>query len=175
MITVDGLRFKDLNANDALDVYEDWRLPASARAEDLVGRMTLPEKAGMMLIATNNPDCDGSVSEDGRALIEEQNMARFILRATATEAGADCSVTLSGFALRGGYDRTPTQLASFTNAVQQMREASRLGIPALFKDNARNHLEVNPTFGITQGAGSFTEFPKEAGLAAAALGAGAEL
>jgi beta-glucosidase len=82
-------------------------------------------------------------------------------------------VKLTGFALRGGYSQTPLQIASFTNAVQEKLEGSRLGIPALFKDNARNHVEVNPMFGIAAGAGAFTEFPKEAGLAAAALGAGA--
>ena len=42
----------------------------------------------------------------------------------------------------------------------------------MFKDNARNHYETDPRFGISAGAGAFTEFPKEAGIAAAALGLG---
>jgi len=172
-ITVKGLHFKDLNANGRLDAYEDWRLPAQKRAADLVRRMTLAEKAGMMLIATNNPDCGGGISERGRTLIETQKMTRFILRAKVNTLAPDCSVKLTGFALRGGYAQTPEQMAGYTNAVQEKMEAGRLGIPALFKDNARNHVEVNPAFGITAGAGAFTEFPKEAGLAAAALGAGA--
>jgi Beta-glucosidase-related glycosidases len=175
VITVAGLQFKDLNASGTLEPYEDWRLTANERARDLVSRMTLAEKAGTMLIATQNPDCDGSITEDGRALIEEEEMSRFILRATVATEPADCSVKLTGFRLRGGYRQTPLQMARFTNAVQEAREASRLGIPALFKDNARNHVEVSPTFGIGQGAGAFTEFPKEAGLAAASLGAAAPL
>jgi beta-glucosidase len=170
-ITVKGLRFKDLNDNGRLDVYEDWRLPAQKRAADLVGRMTLAEKAGMMLIATNNPDCGGGITERGRDLIDTQKMTRFILRAKVSSAAPDCSVKLTGFALRGGYAQTPLQMAGYTNAVQERLEAGRLGIPGLFKDNARNHVEVNPMFGIAAGAGAFTEFPKEAGLAAAALGA----
>jgi beta-glucosidase len=174
IVEIAGLRFKDLNASSAIEPYEDWRLSPEDRASDLVTRMSLPEKAGMMLIATNNPACDGSITQDGRRLLE-QNMTRFILRSTVTEQPADCSVQLTGFALRRGYSQSPAQMGGFTNAVQEAREASRLGIPALFKDNARNHVEVNPTFGITQGAGFFTEFPKEAGLAAAALGAGAPL
>jgi beta-glucosidase len=173
VLTLKGLRFKDLNANARLDPYEDWRLTPQKRAADLVRRMTLPEKAGMMLIATNNPECDGSVSERGRHLIDTQKMTRFILRAKVLTVPADCSVKLSGFALRGGYSQTPAQMARFTNAVQERVEAGRLGIPAVFKDNARNHVEANPLFGITVGAGAFTEFPKEAGLAAAALGASA--
>lgn len=173
IITDKGLHFKDLNANGLLDTYEDWRLPARKRAIDLVRRMTLAEKAGMMLIATNNPDCGGGISERGRDLIDNQKMTRFILRSKVTGTAPDCSVKLTGFALRGGYAQTPQQMASFTNAVQERLEAGRLGIPGLFKDNARNHVETNPMFGIAAGAGAFTEFPKEAGLAAAALGAGA--
>lgn len=63
-------------------------------------------------------------------------------------------------------------MADFTNAVQALAESQRLGIPVLFKDNARNHYDTDPRFGISGGAGAFTEFPKEAGVAAAALGAG---
>lgn len=173
IIAVKGLRFKDLNANGRLDAYEDWRLPAKKRAVDLVRRMTLAEKAGMMLIATNNPDCGGGISERGRDLIDNQKMTRFILRSKVIGTAPDCSIKLTGFALRGGYAQTPQQMAGFTNAVQERLEAGRLGIPGLFKDNARNHVETNPMFGIAAGAGAFTEFPKEAGLAAAALGAGA--
>lgn len=173
IITVKGLRFKDLNANGRIEAYEDWRLPAQKRAADLVRRMTLAEKAGMMLIATNNPDCGGGISDRERDLIDTQKMTRFILRAKVNTQAPDCSVKLTGFALRGGYPQTPSQMAGFTNAVQERLEAGRLGIPAVFKDNARNHVEVNPMFGIAAGAGAFTEFPKEAGLAAAALGAGA--
>src|SRR5690606_35717295 len=47
----DQLEFKDLNANGTLDPYEDWRLSPQQRSEDLVGQMTLEEKAGMLLIA----------------------------------------------------------------------------------------------------------------------------
>lgn len=173
VIMVSGLRFKDLNANGRLDKYEDWRLPAEKRAADLIRRMTLAEKAGMILIATNNPDCGGAISKTGLDLIENQKMTRFILRSKVNHAAPDCTIPLTGFALRGGYPQTPRQMAGFTNAVQAKMEAGRLGIPALFKDNARNHVETNPMFGIAAGAGAFTEFPKEAGLAAAALGMGA--
>jgi beta-glucosidase len=171
ILETDSLRFKDLNANGRLDPYEDWRLSAEHRADDLVRQMTLAEKAGMLLIATNNPACDGGLTPEGKGLIEQEQMTRFILRSRVVAHPSDCSQKLEGFAARQGYGQTPEQMARYTNAIQQLREASRLGIPALFKDNARNHVETNPLFGIAQGAGLFTEFPKEAGLAAAALGA----
>jgi len=46
------LRFRDLNKNGVLDRYEDWRLTPATRARDLVGRMTIAEKAGMMMHGT---------------------------------------------------------------------------------------------------------------------------
>ena len=53
----EGLWFKDLNGNGALDPYEDWRLDKETRARDLLGQMTLKEKAGTLAfggIAGNN-------------------------------------------------------------------------------------------------------------------------
>src|SRR5690625_6421965 len=48
IIEVDGYEFRDLNDNGELDAYEDWRLPAEERVDDLVTQMTLEEKAGLM-------------------------------------------------------------------------------------------------------------------------------
>lgn len=52
LITVAGLKFKDLNRNGRLDPYEDWRLPPARRAADLLKQVTLREKAGVMLHGT---------------------------------------------------------------------------------------------------------------------------
>ena len=48
-LTLDGLEFKDLNHNGRLDPYEDWRLSPAQRAVDLLGRMTLEEKAATLM------------------------------------------------------------------------------------------------------------------------------
>jgi beta-glucosidase len=170
VLTVDGRQFRDANGSGTLDRYEDWRLPVAARVDDLVSRMTLEEKAGLMLIDTLWPGCGGTLAPAAARLVETQKMTRFILRnvVEATADPCDGSVTPG----RGGFVVTPRQIAGFTNAVQALAESQRLGIPVLFKDNARNHYETDPRFGISAGAGAFTEFPKEAGIAAAALGAG---
>src|SRR3954469_18213020 len=47
-----GLRFKDLNRNGMIEPFEDWRRTPAERARDLVGRMTLEEKAGVMMHGT---------------------------------------------------------------------------------------------------------------------------
>lgn len=54
-------------------------------------------------------------------------------------------------------------MATFANTIQTAAEKTRLGIPAVLKDNAQT-AETDPRFGIGGGAGAFTQFPKEAGL-----------
>ena len=169
IIAVDGHRFKDLNANGKLDRYEDWRLSVDERSSDLVSQMSDQEKAGMLMINDNNAGCLGAVTSTATDYINNQKMTRFILRSTASlSPETNCGQPPANS--RGGYRVTPQQLATYTNAVQEMAEATRLGIPVLFKDNARNHVETDPRQGIGAGSGAFTQFPKEAGLAAAALG-----
>jgi beta-glucosidase len=167
VLTISEAKYRDLNANGTVEPYENWNLGAEERAADLVARMTLEEKAGMMLIDTLNADPGGKVSATGIDYITNQQMSRFILRnlVTATPDGKPAT-GLSGVQV------TPFEVATFTNAVQELRESSRLGIPALFKSNARNHIDPDARAGINEAAGAFTAFPKEAGLAAAALGAG---
>lgn len=159
VLTLDGRQFKDSNGNGRLDPYEDWRLPVGERIDNLVGQMTLEEKAGLMLINTLNADAGGKLPASAADMVQTQKMSRFIFRSVVTAPATGAQVT-------------PQQAASFTNAVQELSEATRLGIPTVFKSNARNHYEKDPRVGINEAAGAFTEFPKEAGLAAAALGAG---
>ena len=169
VLEVEGLRFRDANGNGALDPYEDWRLPVAERVADLLGRMSIEDRAGMLLINTLNAGCEGAVEGTPAAdFIDTQRMTRFILRNTVTAVADECGerAPFSGFRV------TATQLAEFANAVQEMAEARSLGIPVLFKDNARNHLETDPRFGIGGGAGAMTAFPKELGIAAAVLGTG---
>ncbi len=157
ILTVDAKLFKDLNANGKLDPYEDWRLAVDKRIDDLVSQMTLEEKAGLMLIDTMNAGTAGALPANATTFVNDNKMRRFILRSVVTATPTSGQVT-------------PQQAASFTNAVQELSEASRLGIPSVFKSNARNHYEKDARVGINEAAGAFTEFPKEAGISAAALG-----
>ena len=53
LLTVDGFAFKDLNRNDSLDAYEDWRLTAEERAADLASQLSIEEIAGLMLYSSH--------------------------------------------------------------------------------------------------------------------------
>jgi len=49
ILTIDGFTFTDLNNNGKLDKYEDYRLPISDRVQDLLSKMTIEEKANMLV------------------------------------------------------------------------------------------------------------------------------
>jgi beta-glucosidase len=155
-------KYKDFNKNNELDIYEDWRKPIEERISDLIGQMTLEEKVGMLLINTLNADNYGKVPERAVQYIEDEKMTRFIFRNKVAnnpirgEAGG-------GF---GGTEITPFEAAQFMNAIQELAENTRLGIPAMFKSNARNHIDFDARAGINVGAGAFSSWPKENGLAA---------
>jgi beta-glucosidase len=175
VLTEKGRKFKDLDADGRLDVYEDWRKPVDQRVADLVAHMTLEEKAGLMLIDTVNASCDpatgefGTVPATGHDYIATQQMHRFIFRNVVDDgAGRSCQPSGGGF----GTDVrvTPAEAATFMNEMQELSEATRLGIPVLYKSNARNHIDAQVRAGINEAAGAFSAFPKEAGIAAAALG-----
>lgn len=161
VLSVDGATFKDLNENGTLDPYEDWRRPTAERVEDLLSHMTLEEKAGMLLISTLNAEAGGRLSDEAVQLIEAEKMTRFIFRNPVTGAPE----ATEGASWRGTAI-TPYEAAQYMNMIQELAESTRLGIPVMFKSNARNHYERDARAGINVAAGSFSEWPKEAGLAA---------
>lgn len=63
IIEHDLYKFRDLNSNGQIDPYEDYRIPLHERVDDLLSRMTLEEKAGMMLIQTLNATVGGNLPE----------------------------------------------------------------------------------------------------------------
>src|SRR6185436_10272149 len=97
-----------------LDPYEDWRRTPGERARDLLGRMTLQEKAGTMMHGTA-PAAGGpiGVSSKGydldaaRILILDRRVTSLITRLSAV----------------------PQTLAAQNNALQAIAEDGRLGIP----------------------------------------------
>jgi beta-glucosidase len=101
-------------------------------------------------------DWDGAVQ-----FVKDEKMTRFIFRNTVT---ATPGSPTGG--RRRGAEVTPYEAAQYMNAMQELAASARLGIPALFKSNARNHYAHDAKAGISVSAGSFSEWPKEAGLAA---------
>jgi len=150
IITQNGLRFRDLNKNGKLDRYEDWRLSADARARDLVARMTLEEKAGTMMHGTvRSSGALGAVgfgaSYDlalSRALIDSVKVTSMITRLNGSGA----------------------TLAEQNNALQEIAERTRLGIPLTISTDPRNHF--SDVAGTSTATPVFSQWPETLGLAA---------
>ncbi|WP_156449620.1 glycoside hydrolase family 3 protein [Caulobacter sp. CCH9-E1] len=148
-ITVDSLRFRDLDRDGKLSPFEDWRLSPDQRAADLVGRMTLEERAGEMMHGTL-PAVGGMVPGRGQGydldklkpLILERHITTFITR-------------LAG---------DPAWLAEQNNAVQAIAEQGRLGVPATISTDPRHHFQF--VAGASVAAGGFSQWPEATGLAA---------
>ncbi|MEO7131122.1 MAG: glycoside hydrolase family 3 protein, partial [Dermatophilaceae bacterium] len=64
----DGARYRDLNGNGRLDPYEDPRRSVQERVEDLLGQLSLEEKAGLMFQTVIEAGTDGSVLEHPGAI-----------------------------------------------------------------------------------------------------------
>lgn len=143
-LTIDRLKFKDLNKNGQLDPYEDWRLDSATRARDLTARMNVEEKAGAMMHGTIGLDGAGRV--DISAAEEDVNQ-RFVNTFITRMAG------------------DPQHISADNNALQEMAEKSRLGIPVTISTDPRNHF-VNDPNATSVAAGSFSQWPEPLGLAA---------
>ena len=149
-LNVDGYTFKDMNRNGKIDPYEDWRLPAEARADDLLARMTLDEKAGLMMHGTAPTVSDPSGIGLGGAydltalqdLIVKQYVNTFITRMAGDTAN----------------------MAAQYNKVQALSETSRHGIPVSISTDPRHHFQY--TVGASAGTKGFSQWPETLGLAA---------
>jgi len=180
ILEADGLQFKDLNRNNALDAYEDWRLSFEERSRDLVSKMTLEQKAGFMIIATtrlkndwafeapktNEPITSAFNEED---LVNDMNMftRKPLPMPNMSSAGTTKAVIQHHqrhFILRA--NPSAQIIAEWANNLQALCESDGLGIPAIIASNPRNHITTDASIGLSVGRTSFSTWPGELGLAA---------
>lgn len=103
ILEVDSLKFKDLNKNGKLDVYEDWRKDTDERIADLISQMTPEEEVGLLF-------CVNTQLYDARHMVQE------------------FALTCQLFNLNG----TPITITNTLNNLQAAAEAERLGVPMVF-------------------------------------------
>ncbi len=163
VLQINGLLFKDLNKNGKLDVYEDWRRSMEERVNDLVAQMTIEEKAGLMVGPTLPAGPQGSVSEQANWGQNPFNPGPVQLTSPATTDGV-IRRHIRQFINR---ENLPARtMATWLNAVQQIAEGSRLGIPVIFVTNPRNQYGTQNVFGIQEAGSAFSQWPGPLGLAA---------
>ena len=163
LLRVDGALFKDLDKNGALDAYEDWRLPVAERANDLVSRMTLEEKAGLMVGPSLPMGPGGTPSEQPVYGVNPFSGGPVALVSPGT---TDALHKRHIVQFINRENQEPRTMAKWLNAVQELAEARRLGTPVLFVTNPRNHYGAAASFGIAEASSAFSQWPGTLGLAA---------
>lgn len=180
LIAVDGYEFKDLNKNNRLDPYEDWRLSDDERAKDLLSHMSLEQKAGFMIISSTRLENDwsfqrGKHTGDIGSGFNEEDLVMDVNIFTRKPlpypnmAAAGTTKDITQFHKRHFILRAnpPANiLAEWANNLQALCESEAMGIPAIITSNPRNHITSDASIGLSVGETPFTSFPGELGLAA---------
>ncbi|HJB11874.1 MAG TPA: glycoside hydrolase family 3 protein [Candidatus Brachybacterium merdavium] len=171
ILEIDGLRFRDLDGDGQLTPYEDWRLSPAERAADLVGRMTPEEKIGLMVISSrpmgisqHNKELtshDGALDEQHLPIRLDPHTSEMIPFEGTSEMIT--SRHMRHFIMR--EEPTGARIATWINAMNEVAETTRLGIPVVVAANSKNE-----TGGFKLGGSPedqpFTQWPGTLGLAA---------
>lgn len=164
MIYEDGFAFKDLNENQMLDKYEDWRLTPEERAKDLAKKMRLNEIAGLMLYSNHQaiPNSNGytpatwggksfkesgaqpwELSDQQKEMIEKDKLRHILI--TSVES--------------------PEVAARWNNEAQAFAESQRLGIPTNNSSDPRHSADNDAEY-KAGGGGLISMWPNELGMGA---------
>ena len=176
-----GLQFRDLNKNGELDLYEDWRLSDSSRIADLLSQMTLEEKVGMLFHPNIAVPADGVVKYD---LTDEEKaaLANAGNENYAGPIGPGGQGPAGGGMAMGQMRRIATaksfieekhfrnilnngvapvkEFATWSNKMQEIAEATRLGIPIMFSTDPRHGATLGAHVSGTQ---YFSQWPSKEG------------
>lgn len=142
IISVGKNRFRDLDRNGRLTPYEDWRLTSQRRAADLVGLLSLEQKAGQLV--------HGSLTNAGTSYDTSAYFTKLHDRHITTYITRLSTDTRS--------------LAEQHNMLQAAAEAEPFGIPLKISTDPRNGFTV--TAGQTVANGDFSAFPDPIGIGA---------
>jgi beta-glucosidase len=165
ILYIDKLAFKDLNKNDKLDKFEDWRLPVDERAKDLASKMSVEQIAGLMLYSAHQAIPSGT----GRFAAGTYNGKPF------AESGAnawDLSDQQKKFLTKDNLRhvlvttvQSPEVAVRWNNNVQALVEGIGLGIPANNSSDPRHGVVASTEYNAGAG-GKISMWPESLGFAA---------
>jgi len=152
VIEADGFRFRDLNKNGEMDVYEDSRREVEERVNDILGQMTLEEKVGMMWHPPIGVGVEGEVL--GKMDPSALNMV------SAWDVIVNKKINhYNLFSIPDSKN-----LAKWYNEVQKIASQTRLGIPVTISSDPRHG--INNFIGSDLLGSDFSKWPEPIGLAA---------
>ena len=129
LVSTDGnITYRDLNKNGKLDIYEDPRQSLEDRVQDLLKKMTLEEKAGMMFYSPIRVNADGSIEDKPTS-----GLLASLSPVGVNEIDKHHITHFNLFAVPA-----PDTLANWYNNIQKYEEKKRLGIPLTIASDPRN-------------------------------------
>ena len=177
ILTINGKQYKDLNGNGKLDRYENWELTVDKRVKDLISKMTLEEKAGLMLISDTKINANAAEGESLLAEEDQWDQTNMFSSPGQPNYEFEHPVLMRSGSTKGILDRnlryfigrqtlSADTMSNWTNELQEVAEGSRLGIPVVVTVNPVNHIKNSQTFGLDNSENRPTAFPGELGLGA---------
>ena len=143
LLTEDGYAFKDLNRNDSLDAYEDWRLTPQERAADLASKLSKEEIAGLMLYSSHQAVPSAELTEDQKKFLSKDHLRAVLI--TSVES--------------------PRTAAQWNNRMQAFIEGLDHGIPANTSSDPRHEAKATTEYNAGAG-GHISQWPTSLGMAA---------
>ncbi|WP_159501427.1 glycoside hydrolase family 3 protein [Microbacterium sp. 18062] len=150
-VTPDGIEYRDLNRNGVMDPYEDPRRPVEDRVADLMARMSVEEKAGLLYHAVASVSSTGRIDDDvpqptrpvARELVGDRHVTHVNLQAIARAR----------------------ETARWTNELQELAESrGPHGIPVTFSSDPRHAFIEN--MGASFRSQDYSSWPEPIGLGA---------
>ncbi|WP_436777576.1 glycoside hydrolase family 3 protein [Yinghuangia sp. YIM S09857] len=148
--TPDRIEFRDLNGNGRMEPYEDPRLSPEERTEDLLSRLSIEEKVGLLFHTVIEIGPDGTVLEEPGAISKSATSEVILGRA------------MNHFNVHRIVDAGAA--ARWHNAIQRLAEKTPHGIPVTISTDPRHGFLENTGASFT--AGPFSQWPDGLGLAA---------
>jgi len=155
LLSIDGHDFRDLNKNGKLDAYEDYRVNIEDRITNLIGQMSLEEKAGTMFITMAAMNSNGDLSETKSIL----NPISYVV-----EGNSEMVLGKNMNHLNTLQSTTPEAMVVWHNNIQKLAERTRLGIPITLATDPRHGVPNAP--GASIYSPFFSSWPSTLGLAA---------
>ncbi|WP_442854038.1 glycoside hydrolase family 3 protein [Arthrobacter sp. Leaf337] len=147
----DGIRYRDLNGNGIMDPFENPDLSPHERAADLVARLSLEEKAGLMFHTVIETGPDGTLLETPGNISKSPTstviLGKFMNHFNIHALG------------------TAREAARWSNTLQALAEQTPHGIPVTISTDPRHAFIENS--GVSFTAAHFSQWPEPIGLAAA--------
>ena len=148
ILETSGAEVRDLNKNGRVDPYENPNFPVDKRVQDLLSRMTIQEKAGMMVhpFLFANPDSSFFSAGLLTGLNADNVIVNKNIRHITSSLGGD----------------SPVLHAKWQNQIQRLAAKTRLGIPVSISSDPRHSDKSGAAISMS----GISQWPDQLGLGA---------